>query len=114
MAMVVCVDDSVIGGYYEPELATYSQRLFHEFRLGLYSPVVSTVNETEITEAPSKVREAYSALKEMTQVIEPTEESFELADQYLIGGGFTKRMRTDCLHVATAMVYRIPLPTRRK
>ncbi len=111
MAKAVYVDNSVIGGYYDPEFATYSRRLFHEFRLGLYTPVVSTITETEITEAPSKVREAYIALKEMAQVIEPTEEAFELADRYLIEGGLTKRMRTDCLHVATATVHRIPLLT---
>ena len=79
--------------------------------MGLYTPVVSTLTEVEISEAPARVRDVYNELKEMAEVIEPTEEAFEIADRYLIDGGLTKRMRTDCLHVATATVHRIPLLT---
>lgn len=111
MAKAVYVDNSVIGGYHDSEFARYSRRLFHEFRLGLYTPVVSTITETEIAEAPSRVKDTFVELKEMAEMIEPTEEAFELADRYLIEGGLTKRMRTDCLHVATATVHRIPLLT---
>ncbi|MCL5267459.1 MAG: hypothetical protein M1469_05070 [Bacteroidetes bacterium] len=80
MAKAVYVDNSVIGGYYDTEFAVYSRRLFHEFRLGLYNPVVSTITETEISEAPERVRGVYTELKEMAEIIEPTEEAIELAD----------------------------------
>jgi predicted nucleic acid-binding protein len=111
MGKSVYVDNSVIGGYFDPEFDKYSQALFREFRLGLYVPVLSTLTEAEINNAPTRVKEKYLELKEIAEFIEPSEEAFKLADRYLIEGGLTKRMRTDCLHIATATVHGISLLT---
>lgn len=97
MGKLVYVDSSVIGGYHDFEFAKYSQRLFREFTVGLYAPV--------------NVKNVYLKLKEIAEIIEPNEEAFEIADRYLLEGGFTKRMQTECLHIATATVHRIPLLT---
>ena len=111
MGKSVYVDNSVIGGYFDSEFSKYSQSLFREFRLGLYTPVISTLTEAEISSAPARVKEKYLELKEIAEIIEPNEAAFTLADRYLIEGGLSKRMRTDCLHIATATVHGISLLT---
>ena len=87
MGKSVYVDNSVIGGFFDPEFAKYSQALFREFRLGLYTPVLSTLTEAEINNAPTRVKEKYLELKEIAEIIEPNEEAFKVADRYLIEGG---------------------------
>lgn len=51
----VYVDNSVIGGKHDPEFAQYTKKLFHEFRMGLYIPVISNITAKEIQGAPVQV-----------------------------------------------------------
>jgi hypothetical protein len=56
----VYVDNSVIGGICDPEFAAFTEKLFREFRLGLYMPVISTITSQEIIGAPAAVMTAYA------------------------------------------------------
>lgn len=108
----VYVDNSVIGGIHDPEFSHYSGVLFKEFRIGLYIPVISTLTESEIAAgAPEHVLKTFNELQKYAERVEPTDKAFELADHYLSEGKFTKRMRADCLHIATASVHSIPILT---
>ena len=43
----VYVDNSVIGGVHDMEFAESTDKLFREFRLGLYLPVISNITANE-------------------------------------------------------------------
>lgn len=105
MAKRVYVDNSVIGGIHDHEFAKYSEALFREFRIGFYIPVISDVTETEIAGAPASVLKSFYELKEISEFVEPTVEAFSLAEQYLKEGRLTERMKSDCLHIATASIH---------
>jgi len=112
MVKRVYVDNSVIGGVHDAEFGVHSQLLFKEFRIGLYVPVISSLTHSEIAAgAPAHVRATFDDLRLIAEFVEPTEKAFELADAYLLEGRLSRRMRADCLHIATASVHQIPILT---
>ncbi|MBI4549081.1 MAG: PIN domain protein [Ignavibacteriae bacterium] len=105
----VYVDNSVIGGKHDPEFSNYTEKLFREFRAGLYIPVVSNITANEIQGAPAEVIKTFNALFEIAEAIELNEEAVYLAQRYIQEGKFSKRMLTDALHIATASVHRVDI-----
>ncbi len=47
----VCVDTSVVGGYFDIEFEEWSKALVNDFRAGRYEAVVSNVGAREIAAA---------------------------------------------------------------
>lgn len=89
-------DTSVFGGVYDEEFEEISTLLFEKVRLGQIICVYSDLSETELENAPQRVKDFFSELpKEYVQKVEVTEEAFELAQKYLdekvVGHTFTKR-----------------------
>lgn len=105
----IYVDNSVIGGLHDPEFEEYTARLFNEFKLGFYVPVISEVTEDEIQGAPKIVRATFDDLVKISDYVEITKEAVELADCYLHDGKFTKRMLSDTLHIACATINRVDI-----
>lgn len=105
----VYVDNSVIGGKHDPEFAEYTEKLLHEFRIGLYVPVISNITAKEIQGAPAEVIQTFNELIEIAEAIELDEEAILLSQQYLKEGKFSRRMLTDTLHIATATVHRVDI-----
>jgi hypothetical protein len=105
----VYVDNSVIGGKHDSEFAAATEKLFHEFTLGLYIPVISDITSKEIQGAPSPVIHVYDDLMEIAELVELNEEAVCLSETYLKEGRFSKRMLTDTLHIATATVHGVDI-----
>ncbi|MBI1806141.1 MAG: PIN domain protein [Ignavibacteria bacterium] len=105
----VYVDNSVIGGKHDPEFAEPTEKLFREFRSGLYLPVISNITTKEIQNAPAHILRAYNDLSEIAEFIELSDEAVQLSQSYIKEGKFSKRMLADTLHIATASVHRVDI-----
>jgi len=70
----VYVDNSVIGGKHDIEFAPSTEKLFREFKLGLYIPVISNLTTREIQGAPPAVLESYDEVREKTKEIRDKKE----------------------------------------
>ena len=105
----VYVDNSVIGGKHDIEFAPSTEKLFREFKLGLYIPVIYDLTTREIQGAPPAVLESYDKLREIAELVDLNDEAVRLSEAYLKDGKFSKRMLADTLHIATATVHRVDI-----
>lgn len=100
----VYTDTSVIGGCFDAEFERWSNGLFHDFRLGLFVPVVSSVVAAEVEDAPDAVRAAYDELLALdAEVLLVTDEALDLAD------ALTPKFYDDATHVALATLAGVDL-----
>ena len=111
MVRHVYIDNSVVGGRFDPEFEKDTEKLFKEFEMGLYQPVISSITEEEIIGAPKEVLDFFNKVKRNSEIISPTDEAIELSKEYMKIGKFTKRMLVDTLHIATATVHKIEIIT---
>lgn len=101
----IYVDTSVLGGCFDPEFATWSNRLMRDFELGVSRAVFSPIVEEEVENAPRHVREKYlDLLAAGAELIELTPESRALADHYAAKGILGPRYANDLRHIALASV----------
>jgi len=99
----IYVDTSVIGGCFDPEFAPWSRGLMADFRKRKLHPVLSTVVEDEILNAPDHVRELYAELLSMDHdLLAVTESALELARIYQKRKILTPKFHDDGLHIALA------------
>ena len=52
----IYVDTSVIGGCCDPEFEKWSKGLLADFRIGIFSLVISRLTDAEIEDAPENVK----------------------------------------------------------
>ena len=105
--LVLYLDTSVIGGYYDVEFEKETRLLFEDIIKGEFEVLYSSLTEDELINAPQRVRELINELpKDNKRKIELTEEATHLADCYLAENVVGKTSREDCLHIALATVYR--------
>lgn len=101
----IYVDTSVIGGCFDEEFAPWSNGLMKDFRLGTFQAVISPLVATEVEPAPEIVRAKYRELKGCgAELVEVTDEAFDLADAYLKRGILSANYRDDARHIAVATV----------
>ena len=101
----VYIDTSVVGGCHDEEFAPWSRGLMHDFRSGIFRPVVSEIVTLEMEDAPDLVQETYEDLLRLDpDVLEVDEEEALLADQYLERGILSENYYDDAQHIALATV----------
>jgi len=106
----IYIDTSVIGGYFDEEFSLWSQKLFTDFRKGKILFYISTITETEITDAPDEVKGLYYEMLESgVSILQESEESLNLADRYIEEAILTKNFRDDARHIAVATVHDMDL-----
>lgn len=104
----IYVDTSVIGGCFDSEFEQWSNGLFKDFKLGLFTPVISEIVVAEISEAPQEVIEKYSELLDYDPVLlELNDEVIELAKAYLSKKILTENFVNDARHIAFASVFEV-------
>ena len=75
-------DTSVFRGIYDIEFDAETTLLFEKVKLGQIICVYSDLSETELQNAPQRVKDYFADLpKEHMQFVEVTEESYELAQK---------------------------------
>ena len=103
-------DTSVFGGVYDEEFEETSNLLFEKVRLGQIVCVYSDLSETELQNAPQRVRQYFADLpKEHLQFVEVTEEAYELAQKYIDENVVGKTSTDDCKHIATATINKVDI-----
>ena len=107
MARRIYIDTSVIGGVHDVEFSHYSKRLFKEFELGLYVPVISQLTKIELQDAPKQVKEFFDEHESSFEFIETTDEALMLSTYYMHEGKLGQKQKVDTLHIATATVNRV-------
>jgi len=101
-------DTSVFGGIYDVEFQEVTIELFKMVNAGEIICVFSDLTETELENAPLKVREHFLNLpKEYIERIEVTEDAFELANQYVKEKVVGETSLDDCRHIATATINKV-------
>lgn len=76
--------------------------------LGQIICVYSDLSETELENAPQRIKDFFSELpKEYIQKVEVTEEAFELAQKYLNEKVVGQTSADDCRHIATATINKV-------
>ena len=105
----VYVDTSVIGGYFDDEFSTDTQLLFDEILKGEYTLIISDLTEKELVQAPEKVRTLLMDLGVDFDLLIVTQESIDLATEYLKEKVVGQTSVDDCIHIATATINKVDL-----
>ena len=67
----IYIDTSVLGGYFDPEFAPWSNGLMRDFRAGRLVPVLSDVTAAEVGSAPESVRALHQEMLDLAGAVLP-------------------------------------------
>ncbi len=105
----IYIDTSVLGGYFDDEFSTDTKQLFDEILRGEYRLVISDLTEKELVNAPDRVKTLLKDLKVNFEVISVTQESIDLATDYIKEKVVGQTSLDDCIHIATATINKVDL-----
>ncbi len=105
----VYIDTSVIGGYFDDEFNVDTKLFFDEILHGEYNLVISDLTERELVNAPERVRNLFRDLKIDYEVIAVSQESIDLAMNYINEKVVGQTSMDDCIHIATATIHKLDL-----
>ena len=101
-------DTSVFGGVYDDEFNEITTLLFDKVKSGEVICVYSDLSLAELNNAPQKVKDFFQTLpKQNMELVQVTQEAFELAEQYLQEKVVGKTSADDCRHIATATINKV-------
>jgi predicted nucleic acid-binding protein len=105
----IYIDTSVIGGYFDDEFSIDTRLLFDEIQKGLYKLVISDLTEKELVNAPETVRTLLKDLGVDFDLVKVTQESIDLATEYVKEKVVGQTSIDDCIHIATATINKVDL-----
>ena len=101
-------DTSVFGGLFDIEFEEETALLFEKVTLGQIKCVYSNLTESELTNAPEKVRNFFENLKdEFKEKVFVTPEGLKLAQTYVDEKVVGETSLDDCIHIATATLSKV-------
>ena len=105
----IYIDTSVIGGYFDKEFEEFTKRLFEKVNTGEFKLMISDLTQSELLEAPEKVRNIFKDLNLDYEVADLNDEAIELAEEYLGEKIVGQSSRDDCLHIAIATINKVDI-----
>ncbi len=103
----IYLDTSVFGGYFDEEFSEHTIPLFDRLTNNDFTLLFSTVTQDELENAPEKVRNLVKSIRtDSTEFLETTEESIDLATEYITEKVVGQTSFADCLHIALATINR--------
>ena len=105
----IYIDNSVLGGYFDEEFEDDTKKFFDKVKKGDYKIVISDITESELLDAPERVKILLNDLNIEYEVVVLADESIALADEYIKEKVVGQTSRNDCLHIAIATVARLDL-----
>ncbi len=103
-------DTSVLGGVYDVEFEEETALLFEKVNLGQIICVYSNLTETEISNAPERVRTFFENIKdEHKEKVLVTPEALLLAQKYVDENVVGETSLDDCVHIATATLSKVDI-----
>ncbi len=101
-------DTSVFGGIYDEEFEEETALLFEKVKLGQIKCVYSNLTESELTNAPERVRNFFIQLKdECKEKVIVSPEALKLAQTYVDEKVVGETSLDDCIHIALATLNRV-------
>ena len=98
-------DTSVFGGVFDKEFEEDTLQLFERIRMGKLICIYSDLTETELVNAPEKVRAHFKTLPEkQLEKVEINDEIIDLAMRYVEEKVVGQTSFDDCLHIAAATI----------
>jgi predicted nucleic acid-binding protein len=107
--LVLYLDTSVIGGYYDDEFLQDTQRLFQAVKDNEYDVVVSDLTLKELVKAPQRIKTLLHNLSIDFKEVVASPECVALANEYLKEKVVGQTSLEDCIHIATATVHKIDI-----
>lgn len=103
-------DTSVFGGLYDAVFVEETTLLFERVELGQIICVYSNLTESELTDAPERVRIFFNSLKdEYKEKVQVTPDALKLAQAYINDKVVGETSIDDCIHIATATIHKVDL-----
>lgn len=100
-------DTSVFGGGFDIEFDEPSLQLFEKVKTGEITCIYSDLTVGELDNAPQKVRDCFNELpKGHLEFISMTDESLDLAREYIAEKVVGQTSFDDCVHIALATIYK--------
>lgn len=98
-------DTSIFGGVFDKEFDELTLQLFERVKLGQIICVYSDLTETELLNAPERIRDYFKKLpKENLERIIVTDEILRLASKYIEEKVVGQTSFDDCVHIAAATI----------
>jgi predicted nucleic acid-binding protein len=103
-------DTSVFGGLFDVEFEEETTLLFERVELGQIKCIYSNLTETELTNAPEKVRDFFQNLKdEFKEKVLVTPDALQLAQTYVNENVVGETSLGDCIHIAAATLNNVDM-----
>lgn len=103
-------DTSVFGGLFDAEFEEETTLLFEMVSLGQIRCVYSNLTETELANAPERVRNAFLNLDDcLKEKVLVTSEALQLAQTYVNEKVIGETSLDDCIHIATATLSKVDM-----
>lgn len=103
-------DTSVFGGVFDSEFEEETLLLFEKVKLGQIICVYSDLTETELTDAPERVRTFFQELdRRYVERVEVSAEGFQLGETYVEEKVVGPTSLDDCIHIATATLNKVDI-----
>jgi predicted nucleic acid-binding protein len=101
-------DTSVFGGVYDEEFEEETAILFEKVKLGQITCVYSQLTESELSKAPSRVKEFFKSIRDNDkELVIVTPEAFSLAQTYIKENVVGATSFDDCVHIAVATINKV-------
>lgn len=108
MKLRICIDTSVVGGYFDEEFEEPTKQLFNRLDKQEVIFVVSDLLDLELTFAPENVKQLLHRYSpENFERLNLTEEAIELANAYITEKVVGKTSLEDCRHIALATLNKV-------
>jgi len=102
----IYLDTSVFGGFFDKEFEEHTKPLFERIVNGEFVLIISDAVQEELKTAPQHVKDLAIRMKSYnSQFIEITDETYDLAKEYITENVVGKTSFTDCVHIALATIY---------
>ena len=110
MKQRIYFDTSVFGGVFDKEFEEATLQLFERVKLGQIVCVYSDLTESELLDAPEKVRNYFKSLskKNIERVI-VNDEILTLASKYVNEKVVGQTSFDDCVHIAAATLSKVDI-----
>ena len=104
--MLLYLDTSVFGGYFESEFEEWTVPLFGQLEQGKHRLLFSDIIDRELIDAPPRVRAlAAKTVARRTTMLIADQASIDLANLYLREKVVGKSSFADCMHIALATLH---------
>ena len=103
-------DTSVFGGVFDKEFDEATLQLFERVKLGQITCVFSDLTESELLDAPEKVRNYFKNLPiDNTERVIVNDEMLTLASKYISEKVVGQTSFDDCVHIAAATLSKVDI-----